>query len=81
MSENVTLVQLMESVGNVNHAVSILVYWMFESNYKKELLLTLYSLNIICSPLEREGMFASFETVFHSVRYINQRGKIKISDQ
>ena len=40
ISEYVTLVQLMESLGNMNHVISILGYWIFDSNYKKELFLT-----------------------------------------
>ena len=32
-----TLVQLMDTVGNVNYAMSIVRHWTFESNYKKEL--------------------------------------------
>ena len=64
ISENFTLVQLMASVGNFNHAVSIFRYWIFDSNHKKVLLLTLYSLNIIRSYLILEGMFSMFETVF-----------------
>ena len=32
ISENLNLVQLMEIFGNVNHAVSIVCYWIFESN-------------------------------------------------
>ena len=35
ISENVTLVQLMDSLGNVNHAISVVGYWIFDSNYKK----------------------------------------------
>ena len=52
ISENVTLVQLMDIVGNFNHAVSIFGYWIFDSNHKKALLLTLDSLNLIFSPSE-----------------------------
>ena len=33
--EYVTLVQLMESLGNVNNATSILGYWIFEPYYEK----------------------------------------------
>ena len=33
ISENVTLVQLMDSLGNVNHDISVVGYWIFESNY------------------------------------------------
>ena len=40
ISENVTLVQLMESIGNVNHSISIVGHWIFDSNYKKALFLT-----------------------------------------
>ena len=32
ISENVTLVHLMESVGNINHTVSIVGYWIFYYN-------------------------------------------------
>ena len=78
ISENITLLQLMDSVGTVNHAVIIVGYWIFESNYKKELPLTLDSLNLICFTLEVEGMFDMFEKVFRAVRYINNRGKLKI---
>ena len=59
ISENVTLVHLMDTFGNVNHAVSIFGYWMFENNYKKVLPLTLVSLNVICSP------FGRIRTLFH----------------
>ena len=41
IGENVTLVQLMESFGNVNHAVSIVVYWIYDPNCKKALPLKL----------------------------------------
>ena len=37
ISENVTLVQLMDSLGNVNNAISIVGHWVFDSNYKKAL--------------------------------------------
>ena len=35
--EYVTLVQLMESIVNVNRAISIVGYWIFYSSYKKAL--------------------------------------------
>ena len=41
ISENVTLVELMESFGNVNHEVSIVVYWIYDTNKKKALPLKL----------------------------------------
>ena len=30
---NVTLVQLMDSLGNVNHAISVVGSWIFDSTY------------------------------------------------
>ena len=40
ISEDVTLVHSMESLGNVNHAIIIAGYWIFDSKYKKALCLT-----------------------------------------
>ena len=37
ISEDVTLVQLMDSLGNVNHDISIVGYLIFYYNYKKVL--------------------------------------------
>ena len=34
ISENVTLVQFMDSIGNVNHAISVVGSWIFDSNYE-----------------------------------------------
>ena len=39
ISENVTLDQLMDSLGNVNHAISVVGKWIFDSNYEKPLIL------------------------------------------
>ena len=50
ISENVTLVQLMDSLVNMNHATSIVGHWIFDSNYKKALCLTQELLDLICSP-------------------------------
>ena len=47
ISEDVTLVQLTESLGNLNHAISIVGYWIFDSNYKKALCLTHEFLDVI----------------------------------
>ena len=30
ISENVTLVKLMDSLGNVNHDISVVGYWIFD---------------------------------------------------
>ena len=41
-NENITLVQLMDSLGNVNHDIIIVGYCVFDFNYKKSLFLTQY---------------------------------------
>ena len=33
--EHATLVQLMDSLGNVNNAFSVVGYWILDSNYEK----------------------------------------------
>ena len=60
----------MDSLGNVNHAISIVGHWIFDSNYKKALCLTQELLDIICSPSIGEELVATFRSVFYAVRYI-----------
>ena len=40
ISTDVTLVELMESLGNVNRAISIVGNWIFDSKYNRSLCLT-----------------------------------------
>ena len=47
ITEYVTLVQLMDSVGNVNHAVSVVGEYIFDSNEEKSLPLNIDSFNLI----------------------------------
>ena len=35
ISENVTLVLLLDSLVNTNNAISVVWYWIFDSKYKK----------------------------------------------
>ena len=70
ISANVTLVQLMDSLGNVNHAISFVGNWIFDSNYEKSPVLNRASLDMICAPFVGEEQAAKFETVFTAVRYI-----------
>ena len=39
ISEHVNLVQLLDYLGNTNHAISVVGYWIFDSNYEKALVL------------------------------------------
>ena len=41
IGEHVTLFQLMDSLGNVNHAISVVGYWIFDSKNKKSLVLNI----------------------------------------
>ena len=70
ISENFILVQLMDYLGNVNHAISVVGYWIFDSNYKKILVLKRKYLDMICAPSVDEEQVAKFETVFTTVAYI-----------
>ena len=77
ISENVTLVQLMDSLENVNHAISVVGYWIFDSNYEKSLVLNRASLDMICAPSVGEEQDAKIETVFTAVRYILSASQLK----
>ena len=70
ISEDITLVQLMDSLGNVNHAISVVGNWIFDYNYKKSLFLKQELLDLICSPSIGEDQVATLRSVFYSVRYI-----------
>ena len=50
ISEHFTLVQLMDSLGNVNNDISVVGYWIFDSNYEKALVLNRASLDMMCAP-------------------------------
>ena len=50
ISENVTLVQLMDSLGNLNLDINIVGHWIFDFNNKKALCLAQVSMDIIFSP-------------------------------
>ena len=50
IGENFILVQLMDSLVNVNHSISVVGNWTFDSNYEKALVLNRASLDMICTP-------------------------------
>ena len=70
ISEYFTLVQFMYYLGNANHDISVVGYWIFDLNYKIALLLYRYSLDKICAPSVSEEQVAEFEIVFTAVRFI-----------
>ena len=61
ISANVTLVQLMDSLGNVNQAIIVVGSWIFDSNYERALVLNRASLDMICAPSVGEEQDAMFE--------------------
>ena len=77
ISANVTLVQLMDSLGNVNHAISVVGSWIFDSNYERALVLNKTSLDMICAPSLGEEQGAIFEKVYYTFRYIFNQAKLK----
>ena len=50
ISEHFTLVQLMDFLVNVNHAIGVVGYWIFDSNYEKLFVLNRESLDMIFAP-------------------------------
>ena len=66
--EMITLAQLMETLGYTNHAIIIVGYYIFDSNYKKILCLKSESLDLICSPSVGKEQVVKFEKVFYAIR-------------
>ena len=67
----------MDSLGNVNHAISVVGYWIFDSDYEKSLVLNRESLDIIFFPSVGEEEVALFEKLFTAVRYIFSKVQLK----
>ena len=53
---------------SMNHDISVVGYWKFDSNYEIALVINRESLDIISAPSVGEGEVATFDTVFGSVR-------------
>ena len=66
----------MDSIGNVNHAISVFGNWIFDSNYERALVLNKSSLDMICAPSVGEEQAAKFEKVYYAVRYIFNEEKL-----
>ena len=75
--ENVTLVQLIDSLVNGNHDSSVVGYWIFDSNYERALVLNKEFLDMICVPSVGEEQVALFEKLFTAVRYIFSDAHLK----
>ena len=66
-SEDINLVQLMDSPENVNHAISIVGHWIFDSSYEKSLCFTQEFLYIICYPSIGKELTEMFQSIFYAV--------------
>ena len=77
ISANFTLVQFMDSIVNVNHAISVVGSWIFDLNYERALVLNKTSLDMICAPSVGEEQSDIFENVYYAVRYIFNEEKLK----
>ena len=77
ITTNVTLVQLMDSLGNNNHTISVVGSWIFDSNYEKALVLNRASLDMICDSSIGEEQAACFEKVYYSIRFIPNEKPLK----
>ena len=62
---------------NVNHAISVVGSWIFDSNYERALVLNRESLEMICAPSVGEEQAASFEKVYYAVRLIPKEAQLK----
>ena len=60
----------MYSLVNVNRAISVVGYWIYDSDYQRALVLNIASLDMICAPSVGEEQVAKFELFFTAVRYI-----------
>ena len=61
ISDCVTLVKFIYSVGNVNNAVGVVREWVFDSNCEKPLPLIIDSLHLICACSDEEDYFAKLK--------------------
>ena len=67
--DHVTLVQLIDTAGNINHDIIIIGCWMYDSNYKRALYMIEGYLDIIIFPSKYEkGMYAEFKDVYYTIR-------------
>ena len=75
ISDKITLVQLMVSFGNENHAFSVGGRLIFDYKYKISLQFSIESLELISYCSGEDKLFAFFYTVFNAVRYANKNRK------
>ena len=77
MSECVTLDQLLDSLGNMNHAVSVVFNWIFLFKLQKihSVEYLFIEFNFCCSG--EEEYFSNFLEVYYAVMCVNPKPKYK----
>ena len=75
ISEHVTLAQLMNLIGNTNHAVSVVGKCIFDPNYEKSFLLTIESFTLSCSCSDKNYTIEIFNEVYYAAMYVNPNKK------
>ena len=63
----------MDSVGYMNHAVSVVGEWILYSNNEKALPLNIYSLNLICTCSDEDDYYAKSHVLYYTMRYVNPK--------
>ena len=77
IGEHVTLLKLIDYVGDVNHAIIVAGYWIFDSKYGKALLLNREYLDMIFTLSVGEKQLATFETAFFAMIKIRSTAHLK----
>ena len=77
ISEHVTLVQLMDSLGNVNHALGVVRMCIFDSNLQKALVLTIKLFNLICACSDEDQYLQNFKEYFLRLDMYTKKEKLK----
>ena len=60
----------------MNHTISVVGNWIFESNYKKALVLNRASADMVFAPSMGEEQATKSELVFTAVRYIRYAAQL-----
>ena len=60
----------------MNHAISVVGYWIFDLNYEIALVLNRELLDMICAPSVGKEEVATFERVFYAAIYICLTGNL-----
>ena len=82
ISDHVTLVQLIDTDGNVHHSVNINRCSLYKYNDKRALTLIKKSLDIMYSTYKNEkGIYAEFKSVYYASRYVNPKAKYANTDK